>query len=158
MKNFNDFNFYTLSDEWLVNLILDKLSPEETFQRKGFTKEQLLFYYREMEKSGTTEFLGSPSAGFCYRLYYPNIHVVEPHLIGNVSYLRTFTKLATDFMFTKNNIEKITVYTPYKNIGKIMVRFGYNYEGTITNTYLKNDELLDLDIFGLNKKDYICNI
>jgi len=154
MKYFNDLNFYSLKDEWLVNLIKDKLTPNELFQRDGYTKDDMITYLESMYNSGTTDFLGSPSAKFVFRLYYPNKFIVEPHIIGDVSYMRTFAKLGTDFMFYNQNIKKINIYTHIPVIGRIMERMGYKHEGTITETYLKDDKLIDVFIYGLKKEDY----
>lgn len=152
---FDDFNFYILKDEpWLQQLIREKLNPDEVFQREGYTHDDVIAYFIQNQEYGTIEFLGSPKAKFCYRLFYPNLRVVEPHIMGDMKYLRTFTKLATDFMFIKNNIDKINVYTHIPSIQRLMVRFGFKEEGTLSETYLLNNELIDIKILGYSKKDY----
>lgn len=154
--NLNDFNFYELENTiWLQELIKEKLNPEEVFQRKGYTSDDVIAFFIQNQKNGVLDFLGSPSAKFCFRLFYPNDKVVEPHIMGDMKYLRTFTKQSVDFMFKHLEKEKINVYTHNPTIARLMLKFGFTEEGTITKTYLLDDKLIDIKFLGLNKQDYI---
>ena len=156
---FEDFNFYLLEKEkWLQDLLKEKLDPKEVFQKEGYTIDDVISYYIQNERCGVLEFLGSPSKKFCFRLNYPNSKVIEPHIIGDVKYLRTFTKQSIDFMFIKNGIEKINVYTHIESIYKILSRIGFDTEGLITKTYIQNNELKDIYVLGLNKEKYMKGI
>lgn len=156
---FNDFNFYSLEKEkWLQDLLKEKLNPNEVFQKQGYTIDNVIEYFIQNERNGVLEFLGSPSKKFCFRLCYPNEKVLEPHIIGDVKYFRTFMKESIPFMFIKNNIEKINVYTHLPSIAKIVTRVGFKDEGTISDTYLYNNKLTDIYVLGLKKEDYLKGI
>lgn len=152
---FKDFNFYSLEkDKWLQDLLKEKLNPTEVFQKEGYTINDVIEYFIQNEKCGVLDFLGSPSQNFCFRLNYPNRKVLEPHIIGNVKYFRTFAQQSIDFMFVKNGIEKINVYTHIPSLTKIVSKFGFKEEGIITKTYIHEEKLKDIYVFGLNKEDY----
>ncbi len=150
----NDIGFIDFKDPWLQDLLWNTVSPTQIFQREGYTKMDMMGYFKSMVDAGCYSFLGSKKAGTVLRCYFPNPYVVEPHIVGNGGYIRLLLKVGTDFTFSSTKVSKINIYTHLPSIKNIVSRLGFIHEGTTTNSYLLDGDLKDIFILGLSKQDY----
>ncbi len=149
-----DLEVIPFNDLWLQDLIWKLLDPVDYFQAYGYNKVSMMKHLETLSTNGNIWFLGSKSCGFVYRIFQPNGLVIEPHLLGNVSRIRSIQPLATEWVFTNTEVQKINVYTPYHSIMRICSRTGYLLEGVLRDTYFDQGKLKDIYILGLTKGDY----
>lgn len=152
---FDDLRFYQPDDPWLYDLLKEKIDPQQIFQRQGYTKDDMMNYLLSVHKSGYSSYFGSQKAGVVFRNYHPNEYILEPHIVGTATNMRTVMRVGIDFIFTSTKVLKINNYTHLKSSKNICLAHGFTLEGTIKNTYLDGDQLIDVYVLGLSKKDYL---
>ena len=66
--------------------------------------------------------------------------------------------LLLDYLFSK--YQKAISYTPSTNKKALFyaLRLGFKKEGVLTQSFLKNGELLDQTLVGLTKGEYLCQL
>lgn len=67
-------------------------------------------------------------------------------------------RLLLDYLFSK--YQKAISYTPSTNKKSLFyaLRLGFKKEGVLTQSFLKNGELLDQTLVGLTKGEYLCQL
>lgn len=67
-------------------------------------------------------------------------------------------RLLLDYLFS--NYQKAISYTPSTNKKALFyaLRLGFKKEGVLTQSFLKNGELLDQTLVGLTKGEYLCQL
>lgn len=67
-------------------------------------------------------------------------------------------QLLLDYLFS--NYQKAISYTPSTNKKALFyaLRLGFKKEGVLTQSFLKNGELLDQTLVGLTKGEYLCQL
>lgn len=62
-----------------------------------------------------------------------------------------------NYGFKHLNLNRIIIQASTQNIGsqRVAQRLGFTYEGTLRSDYLLNDEFIDMEVYGLLKKDVI---
>lgn len=67
-------------------------------------------------------------------------------------------QLLLDYLFSK--YQKAISYTPSTNKKALFyaLRLGFKKEGVLTQSFLKNGELLDQTLVGLTKGEYLCQL
>ena len=151
-----DLGFIEFRDEWLQDLLWNKLDPKDFYQSDRYTKIDLMKHLEQMNSQGLCYFWGSKSLGFVVRANLPNRFVLEPHVVGDVSHWKTIQPILFDFAFNHMGILKTNVYTPYRSIKGILVRSGFTLEGTLKDSYIdKQGYLKPYYILGLTKDEFL---
>lgn len=67
-------------------------------------------------------------------------------------------EILLDYLFS--NYQKAISYTPSTNKKALFyaLRLGFKKEGVLTQSFLKNGELLDQTLVGLTKGEYLCQL
>lgn len=67
-------------------------------------------------------------------------------------------RLLLDYLFSK--YQKAISYTPSTNKKALFyaLRLGFKKEGVLTQSFLKNGDLLDQTLVGLTKGEYLCQL
>lgn len=151
-----DLGFIEFREEWLQDLLWNKLDPKDFYQSDKYNKTDMMKHLEQMNSQGLCYFWGSKSLGLVLRVGVPNKYVIEPHIIGDPSHWKTIQPFALDFAFNHMGIRKVNVYTPYTSIKGILGRFGFTLEGTLKDSYIDNQgNLKPYYILGLTKDEYL---
>lgn len=119
-------------------------------------------YYGYVDAPGVFYLAGHDDSGYlaCAMCIVKNLHDIEVHLCipeANRKLGYEFAELVIDWLYCNTPINRIstTVVSLFPQVGNFAKRLGFTYEGTARGACHRDDEYLDLWLYGLLRgEDY----
>jgi len=138
-----------IRNQVVQNFLWNHLEPADF--RFDYTKLDAIKEVETAIYDGNMELWGDMSAGFAFRVVMRNPKVVEPHIMGDGSKIRTARDLGVDYAWSRG-FEKIVINTQHDKIKNILCRLGFSLVACLDKLHMESDgELVDIYILVMEK-------
>lgn len=141
-------DFLDIRDRHVQQFLWDFIVPSQL--HPTYTKfDAIKFVYDEVV-AGRQWLVGDMDARLVFRCQPINLHVLQPHIMGDPARLRTLLPSALDIAWSKG-IRKVEVWTHLKAIADILKRMDWTSEAHFTDHFWDGEALHDIYVMGLKK-------
>ena len=138
-----------IRNQVVQNFLWNHLEPADF--RHDYTKLDAIKEVETAIYDGNMELWGDMSVGFAFRVVMRNPKVVEPHIMGDGSKIRTARDLGVDYAWSRG-FEKIVINTQHDKIKNILCRLGFSLVACLDKLHMESDgELVDIYILVMEK-------
>jgi hypothetical protein len=141
--------FLSIRDPQVQDFLWRHLVPTDI--RHDYTLLDAIRFVADEVTAGRQWLVGDLDAGMVFRVVQVNPWVIEPHIMGRATALRTVFNESLPIA-RQMGVRKIMVWTQHAALGRVVERLGFVKEGNFSRMHPVGDKLIDLEVFSLEVK------
>jgi hypothetical protein len=133
----------------VIEFLWQHLEPHDL--RWDFTRLDAINDVTRSVMGGDAFLLGDLEVGVVFRVVARNPKVIEPHIMGDGTKIRSAADMAVDVAWSLG-YEKIVIYTQHDVLSRILQKIGFTHHVKLPGIHMgEGGQMLDINILTMEK-------